>query len=254
MSGAVPARLDAGVIVFHIGRSGSTVLANLLDQHPEVTWKGELLGRLLRKRGRGQGPLARGDDPLDRLARPFQRGPTPVVGAEVKPRHLRELELELHPFLERATAAGVDRFVVLRRRNLLRKVVSAAVGVQTGRYHLPAGTRLPPARIAIDPDRVAIEYTERPLLEFLEGYERDFAELDRVLAGLPTLAMTYEDDVELDPFVGYRRLCEFLGLEPLPVEIRNERVNPWPIREIVEDVAPLEQALAGTRFAWMLDG
>ena len=36
------------IAMFHIGRSGSTVVANLLNNHPKILWDGEIYHKLIK--------------------------------------------------------------------------------------------------------------------------------------------------------------------------------------------------------------
>lgn len=67
------------------------------------------------------------------------------------------------------------------------------------------------------------------------------------------LDLVYEDDVEHDPCVGYRRLCAHLGLEPVEVSERTQRATPYPMSQIVENFEEVRAKLGSTRFEWMLE-
>lgn len=260
---ARPAKVPApdgrsrGVLLLHGGRVGSTVLGDLMDQRPDVRWKGELLQRLLHGCQRGRGALARGEDPVERFLRSLSRpGEPAVVASELTLYHLRGLGLAADPgaFVDRVVAGGYREVVWLRRRNTLRRVISSLTAFESGRWHRAPGEQAPWSRVRLDPAAVAFPRGSFPLVETLELWERDDEALAAAVPGRPIFRLTYEDDIEADPLVAYRKLCEHLRLPPHPVEVRLRRGLPEPVRELVTNPAEVEAALAGTRFAWMLDG
>jgi hypothetical protein len=242
-------------MMFHVGRSGSTIVADLLARTSGVVWDGELFERFART-GRapsGVSTYAR----IDLLALVRDRLGTfgdAAYGIEVKFFHLREAGVhDLSAFLDGADALGFGAFVALERRNLLRKVISSAVAHATGTYHL-ARTAVPTfQRVALDPERVAIDGRVAPLVDHLEGYERDFEQLRAGLGPRRALWLTYEDDVAPDPRRAYERICAFVGLEPAQVTVRLRRTTPFATRHVLANFAEVREALSATRFAWMLD-
>ena len=81
-----------------------------------------------------------------------------------------------------------------------------------------------------------------------------YAEARQALYGLPTLELTYEEQVLQDPRVAYRSVCEFIGLEAAPVRVPYERVNPFPLQQIVTNYDAIAAALRDTEIEWMLTG
>jgi LPS sulfotransferase NodH len=240
------------VAMFHIGRSGSTVLGELLGQHPEVHWDGEVHRQAVRalKRGRKRGSL-KTHDPIGALATRIAASPKPVYGFEVKFFHLRVLGVTLTRYLDALQGINVTRFIVLRRRNTLRKVVSSLVAQQTGAYRVPAGSRPSRKKVEVNVERLVIDADAKPLLAFLEDYERAFDGIEKRLADRQSLTLVYEDDILLDPVSGYRSVCAFLGLAPAEAQVKAGRNNPFPLDQIVSNIDQVRSALAGTPFAWM---
>jgi hypothetical protein len=232
------------VAMFHVGRSGSRVLASLLDQHPHVFWDGEIYEpshRLFRP----------GRDPLRLLDRRRRRAGRRWYGFEMKFFHTRLVGVPLPQFYEALCDRGFERFIVLRRRNTLRKVVSSIrLHAEKRSHRRPGQATL--ERIVVDVDDVRIDRDRKPLIDYLEDYERQFAALDVLLEGRSTLRLTYEEDIADDPTRAYRRCCEFLGLEPHPVRVDYGRTNPFPLRDIVVNLGEVEEALRGSPFEWMV--
>ena len=66
------------------------------------------------------------------------------------------------------------------------------------------------------------------------------------------LQLTYEEHISIDPTVGYRAVCDFLGLQAPPVVMRLRKTNPFPLQDIVQNWDEVVDALSGTEYAWML--
>lgn len=249
------------VVMFHIGRCGSTVLGNLLGAHPRIAWASELYAPIFMRWRQQAGGVERVGrvpvDPLVLLRANLLRANRPIYGLEVKPFHLRLLGCPQKRFIEQTAALGFGRYVLLDRENRLRKVVSSVIAHgQPTRHHLPAGQEAPLNPVRIDPACVRIDFAACSLLELLEGYEADMAHLAALLGDDPArvLRLSYEADIEQDPRVAYERVCAFLGVTPGPEPPNLAKTNPFPLRELIENDDEVAAALAGTPYAWMLDG
>ncbi|MEJ2540387.1 MAG: hypothetical protein P8188_10515 [Gemmatimonadota bacterium] len=242
-------------VMFHIGRSGSTVLTDLLRQHPAVFWDGEVYERDLFGRYPYDGVpenLAVSSEKL--LRSRIRRAGACIYGLEVKFFHLDLTGETLPGFMASLDTLDFRDVMILRRKNSLRKVVSSLIAHQNrDLYHRGAGEKSKVREVEIDLDRVFIDRVEKPLLDFLEEYDRRFDELDELLGDRRVLRLTYEEDVARDPRVGYERICRFLDIEPQPVEIRYARTNPFPLERMITNFGEVRDALRPTRFAWMLE-
>lgn len=231
--------------MFHVGRSGSTVLADQLSQHPGLSWGNELFDPKLHRLDAASA--------LRLLDRRMARAGGRLFGFEVKFYHLAAAGLDAAGLLAALDQRGFGRFVLLRRRNLLRKVVSSLVARQSGRWHLPLD-RAPELRpVRIDLAATRIDGTTAPLLAILARYEAGFRELAPWLRGREVLELHYEEDISGDPGSAYRRTAAFLGLPPHPAAVRLRPTTPWPLAAVVENFDELSAHLAGTPYEWMLE-
>lgn len=240
------------IAMFHTGRCGSTVLGDMLNQHPSIDWDCEIYepnGALYHKHG------IRADavDPVGFLRKRMTGATKPHYGFEIKPYHTRLVKLPMEKLITSLDALGFTHFVLLQRRNSLRKIVSAQVANTTKRWHVPAGSVVPLTKLRLNVDLVRTEYTEKPLLEFLREYEADMRDIERRLTGRSVLKLSYEDDIENDPLAGYRKMCDFLGFFPAPAVIQLGRTTPFLLCEVLENHDEVAAALRGTEFEWMMD-
>ncbi len=245
------------VAMFHVGRTGSTVLGGLLDQNEHIRWGHEIYLDIMRTYA--DQPLQRGDydpavDPIERVRERAAAAGRDWFGFEVKFVHLFPFDLTLPRYIDALGEVGVTHFILLERRNHMRKIVSNHVRRRTGTTHHGKDAKATLTRVRVDVDNVRIPRNrDISLVDCLREFTRDFEQARTLLADRPLLELTYEDDIQDDPRVAYRRVCEFLGVEPATVEVELGRTNPFPVRDIIENFDDVAAALAGTEFAWMLD-
>ena len=67
------------------------------------------------------------------------------------------------------------------------------------------------------------------------------------------LRLNYESDILADPRVAHQMVLDHLNLDPHPVDVRLQRLNPFALSEVIENFAEVEEALESTPHAWMLD-
>jgi hypothetical protein len=241
--------------MFHIGRSGSTVLADLLNQHQKVYWNGEIYAKTFEHWERkgfviGVDPL-----PVDftRLLRKKMIGAgEKIYGFEVKFFHLKLINVELTDYIESLHEFGFNHFIVLKRKNYLRKIVSSVIAHQKSQFHQSYHEKANLTRIKLDVDNIQIDFETKPLLAYLQNYHEKFCLLEQLLEGRNSLQLTYEDDIASDPLVSYKRVCDFLQVSYKDVLIRYGKTNPFELSEIIINFEEVERRLCGTSFEWML--
>lgn len=246
----VLSRLRPGkAVLLHVGRSGSTVLGSMLGQHRRVFWDGEALVQPLREVRTNLGAAAARSH-LEQRAR---RAGSRFHLISIKFYHLERYGLNARSGLRLLEDAGFTHFVVLRRRNLLRKLVSSVIASHTGRYHRRVGEGAPRATpVAIDPAHVAIDGANQSLVDHLDSWVGQFELFEAALADRPYLMLTLEDHVSNDPLDAYQRTCGHLGLAPGRPKIVYQPTNPFDLRELITNHDEVADALRQTRHAWML--
>lgn len=249
-------RLGAAVM-FHIGRCGSTVLADLLQQNRRICWDGEIYQahcNWLESKGIVLSPNSlRGQSPFALLREHMRFCGARYYGFEIKFYNLRCYGVKFPVFVDEIEKFGVDHFILLERRNYLRKIVSSVVAEKAGKYHLRIGSNPEFVRVKIEVDELDLDYDRKSLLDHLRGFRDDVLNFQRIMNGRGFLKLTYEDDIMQDPVKTSIQVCEFLGISPAPAVIRYTRSTPFPLRDVVANFREVETALAGTEFAWMLN-
>ena len=238
------------VAVFHIGRCGSTVLTNQLDQHPRISWDGESLVRVfedLRASGTNRGES--GFDPAAYIGSRLTRSGRSWFGFDLKFFHLTEFGDSLEKYLDGLEAAGITHVVSLKRSNYFRKVVSSQNAVRRGEYHIRQERTDPLPPLHIDPHDIFIDVRQGSLRDHFARWDSWYEQLENWGRGRQLLTLTYEHDIETDPQIAYRKVIEFLGEEALPVEIDLSRTNPEPLDQLIENLDEIRDYLADTPWA-----
>lgn len=245
------------VIMFHIGRCGSTVVANQLRQHPRIDWAWEMYEPIFSKWRRdnagvevvGEMP----EDAIDILRRNSRLAIHHYFGFEMKPYHFRLIGYSPESYLQYFESLGPANYIILDRKNRLRKIISSIIAHQKDKYHIGGKTKSRLKPVTINLDNVEIDFDAKPLLAYLSDYDQQFNALESLLEGKRLLRLSYEQDIQEDPRIAYLRICEFLGLQPGNVSVNYSKTNPFPVRDMIENFEEVNEALYGTPYEWMLN-
>lgn len=254
-----PLRSYGNVLMIHTGRSGSTLLGDMLDQHPDLFWDGETIEKMFHHNARRKGERVREQTgqydiahALAHLDRRRKRLGGPLVfGSEIQDTQLEMLGTRIESFIEGAKSQGFSHFILLDRRHQLRKIVSHVAAYEREAHHVPSGTRAPRPVLHLDPRCFFLGYTHRDMLQTLDGWSDFFRRAQSALHGQHVLHLTYEDDLEHDPAIAYGKICRFLGLQPASPAIRFGKTGDYPLSAMLSNYAEVSAYLAGTPYDWM---
>lgn len=250
------------IVMMHFGRSGSTVLARQLAQHSRIAWLEEVFTLV-----RAADPQNY-DLPVEQMRRVVEqkaqrrRGKRSglIVGHEIKLQNfLHNPSATLPAYLRWCRDKGSCRHILLRRRNILRRIFSVYKAVATKVYHTSNSAASQTAKMykvnmndLFDPDTGQRSDTLAGLLAKARAREEAVVDIYSRL-GIPYLSLTFEDDIEDDPRQAYLRVTEFLGLKNEPAEITLRRTGGASLRDEVTNFDAVGATLTGTEFEWMLD-
>lgn len=247
----------SNIVMFHIGRCGSTALSSLLRQHKNIFWASEYYVQVFRAWERANGGQEiKGempDDAINLLKLSMRNAMHRSYGFEIKPFHFRLIDYSMESFVDKLDELGFTHYIILDRKNRLRKIVSSALAhADRVKYHQgkEAGARL--KQIHLNVDKIEIDYDSKPLLKFLSDYDEQFVSLANLLESKNYLSLTYEEDVQEDPVVGYRRICEYTGMRSKDISAQLSRTNPFPVKDMIQNFEEVEAVLKGTDYEWML--
>jgi hypothetical protein len=254
MRGLLSARKRPGVVLMlHVGRCGSTVLANLLEQNPRVHWDGKLPRKALQLYGED----VRKVDHVQWISDQFATSGDRFYGFEFKiltDQYPAIFGTTTAEFLKACCEIGVSHYILLARRNTLRHVVSHYASKNRGSWHAGSGDTVQKKEFALDiSDITTGRAPGRSLVDYLREVDAAHEEVRALLAGEKFLELEYERDIdEAGAQHAYTRICDFLDIPPGDVQIRNRKMNPYPLTSVLENYYEVANALEGTDFTWMV--
>lgn len=243
---------SGNVVTFHTGRSGSTVLGDLLNQHPNIFWDAEIYNPARMERISPKIPHFLLHHPKRFLRLRMARAGNKIYGFEMQLTQLKYIDAKLLDYIEQLQGMKFNHFIILKRKNYLRKILSSVVGQITSQWHQNKNAKPKLIRFELDVDNLLFRGNAKPLLVHLQAEHEHYCTLEKVLSGQRVLQLTYEDDISESPLVGYQRVCNFLDVGHHEVKIRYGKTNPFKLTEMIINFDEVERTLRGTSFEWML--
>jgi len=246
---------DQYVAMFHIGRCGSTVLADMLDQHPEIHWGKEVFQPYHKHRK----PvfITRNRCIRQLIRRSASTAVSGTFGFETKYLPLQDLSyqctnISIGEYLQLLRKMGFTRFIVLHRKNYLRRAVSFEASKVSGDWHTSVPTSSP-TKITLNVNSFPFDTGIENLVESFKAIDNSFQQLAGTISQKEVLHLTYEADILNDPTIGYKKVCSFLGIQPQKPRIYYKRTNPYKLEELLKNFNEVRAKLENTEYAWMLE-
>jgi hypothetical protein len=239
-----------GILFFHIGRCGSTVVSNLLNQHPKISSHNEIFNPYYEK------PLPA--KPEDMLREHRARALPNHVVVETKfmesEQDLSILGMSIKEFVGLVKSCGYRKFIILERTNYLRRIISGKIGkARGGRWHNKGEKTYEPTTISLNIDRSTNIKDGLSLIEHFEYIHEQYRKLREALTEDDKLELTYEEDISENPLVAYDKICNWLNIQRLPVSIQYKKSNPFELFEVIENWKEVVKHLKDTSYEWMLE-
>lgn len=231
------------------------MLANMLGRHPQVVWAGEIFhawqeGKIsLREKDRI-------GDPMLILERELESCKSPVFGFESKFKHLNKngLDLSITRYVEKLKANAFTHFIVLRRENMLRQAISVIRGKAMQQWHFSKDEQPPKdCALTLNPKHLSVGGYRGAIAKCFHDLENDYRQIETVLNGDNVLQLTYEKDIQNDPTVAYKRICEFCKIDCPGIQPDLRQIHSKPVRQLIDNYDEVAKALQETEFEWMLD-
>jgi len=224
---------DTKFVIFTSGRSGSTLLIDLLNTNPEVLCEGELLKR------RVLFP--------ERLLKGYEQKATkPIYGFKLLSYQLKNIQTGISDkkaFLHRLVKEEGYQLIYLHRTDHVRLALSIIYGFQRNKWHRQEGKNSmkvnPP--FELKPDRFIFFLNE---LARLKEFEQE------MLEGLSYLSINYENDLQKEAMHNQTisRIAQFLGIEEQPSFSNLRKTTPKKLAEMVTNRELLIEAVRNSEY------
>ena len=217
--------------IYGQGRTGSRLLCDLLESHPDITCDLEILAE-------------RASNPRSLIEAHARLAQTRAHGFKFKHYQLTERHgvNDVAGFLTDLHEGGW-RYIYLSRRNVVRHALSSILRASTGVTHRlgdkPTGAKDEYPRVRVDVDEL------RTWIE--QKRERETIELD-ALGDLPRIDVVYDDDLvgTESQTAATARIVEWLGLPPAPMSAKIRPNTPKRLSDLVDNLDELRRAFDGT--------
>ena len=222
-------------IIFGQGRSGTTLLRGLMNQHPEIQCDGELL----------YDPVF---FPDKYIACHLANSRKPCYGLKFKIYQLTEIQRihDVKSFITKLHTSGW-KIIYLKRNNILRQAISNQYASRKGKFffHKSEQHHLRKGKVKINGTRALKEAYER------EYYSR---EEDKIMQDLDCCRIVYERDLLQQSFHQrtLNRIFKYLGVRTVSVTSELIRMVPNRLDEVIENFQELQSVLQGTSLEHLL--
>ena len=232
------------IVTFHTTRCGSSVVGNMLNQHPDIYWDNEIMWRIKLCSSSIQ------NNPQKYIEYKMFSDKSKYYGFESIMQHFNKkyLNMEVANYLEILKKLGVTHFINLQRKNYLRKNISNLITAKTRKFQSKQDARLIKVVIPINNSN-----QENSLIKEYNNLEGYYEKIGFLLEKENSIKLTYEDDILQNPYVAYQKIIDFIGLDSFKPQITLKKQNPFSLTEMIENYDEVEKTLIGTNYEWMLD-
>jgi len=219
-------------VIFTSGRSGSTLLVDLLNSSPAIQCDDELLKR------RVAFPIS--------LVRSFeQQSEQSIYGFKLLSYQLLNVQTGIKDkkrFLDKLIYQEGYQLIHLSRDNKAKQALSIIYAFYRGQWHNQQGSKQKEAkRFELNPDTY-LHFLEE--LQVLEAFERE------MVRNFEHLSLTYEQDLRQPEQYekSMQRVSEYLGVEIVRPETNLKKVTPSRLSDMISNQEALIEAVRNSPF------
>lgn len=233
------------VVMFHIGRCGSTVVGTLLNQHPKIRWGGELFANLKRKYGMDSWVW---EDPLRMIKLRTSIHICRVFGIEIKKKHFEDVKMSINDIISDLEHLGYKKYIILKRKNYLKREVSRIVGNKMEGWNF---------KEEVDPPKVEVPIINRDgktITDYFRETDSFYKTLEKNIERENTLKISYERDIKENPKVAFEKITKLVGIKSVKTKISTKKINKKPLEERISNFEEVKSVLEKTKYEWMVRG
>lgn len=251
----------ANFVILGTQRTGTTLVRTSLNSHPDILCCGEvfLLGKRpyskadgfwsysrLNIRNRVRALLSPKKAAADYLDQLYSRPGYAAIGFKLMLGHCLKRPHIWPLLLDKNT-----KFILVRRRNSLKTLVSRRSASESGVYHI---SRTLSVGSAVDDWQArGVKLDPTTIIEELDAISRELdAWRTRLTGDIPQIEVVYEDYTR-DVGGENERILDFLGVRQLPLTSDLKKVNPDDLGQSIMNYDEVALALKDTRYQEYLD-
>jgi len=233
---------ETNVTMFHIGRCGSTVVGMLLNQHPEIRWGGEIFASLKRKYGRNSWVW---EDPLRMIRLRTNIHVCRVFGAEIKRKHFEDVNMEVNTIVNKLEKIGYKKYILLRRKNYLKREVSRLVGSEMKKWNFEEDVEPPTVSIPVE------SINGKNIINHFREIDEFYEKVEKNISDKKLLKINYEEDIKESPKLAFEKIAGWLNLRKVETKVATKKINKKPIKKRISNFEEVRKALDKTKYKWM---
>lgn len=241
------------VAMFHIGRCGSTVLADMLNQHNDIFWANEIFNSFHNKTNYEMNHNI--DFAENLIRRGLNRNASKIFGFETRYLPLQDIPFlinaDLKQYVDLLLDLGFKKFIILYRKNLLKRAVSFEVSKKSNNWHRKINAS-EPFKISFNPHRFPDDTGINDLIESISFIEGINDKLKKIIGAGNFLELSYEDDIQNDPYIAYEKVCDYLQINYLSPNIQYKKTNPFSLKEILYNYDEVTEYFENSSYEWMI--
>ena len=223
-------------IVLSRSRTGSNMLIQSLNSHPNVAADYEIFAKL---NGRSESDI---------LARAFAKQPFYIQAKGFKIFYYHPQDATDSPVWDMLQGVDGLHVIHLKRRNILHALVSSRVAYTTGIYGVRSEREVQAYQNALPKVRFTAEELERDFSQ-TRNWEAEGAAR---FADKPCLEVDYEG-MASDLSAEFRRITDFLGVAPRPPRTDFKKQRTRSLWDSVENYQELKERFSATEWAAFFD-
>jgi len=224
-------------LIFAQGRTGSTLLVDLLNSHPEVFSLGEILSRTVINNVKNPTRFANGLMTLNKKT---------TRGFKVKVYQISREQNKIPSTVLKSFYDDGWKIIYLHRDNFFLHAISDLRSEKTKTWHHIKGPN------EHKPKKVHIEYDE--LWDAITHREKCQKDEIEALDGIEYFSMSYEEDLvnSEKQSKSMKKLLKFLNLREMPLDTKLQKIVKGKLNDNIENFDQLEKKLNTTRFSHFL--
>jgi hypothetical protein len=221
-------------VIFAQGRTGSTLLVDLINSHPDIFTYGEIFHKNVIKNVRNPVRFATGLMVLNKKS---------TCGFKVKVYQLINDQKQDPEKTLKSFANNGWKIIYLHRDNYFLHAISDLRSEKLKVWH-----ELKSNKNSAD-KKIHISYEE--MIEALEFRERNRIKEEECLRNIEHYSVSYEDDLgnAEKQKVFAKDMLQFLGLSETTLDTKLQKVVKGSLSEVIENYEELEKQLLTTRFS-----